>query len=479
MNREELEGSRKLFFTLLWVDIVATAIIGLNAFSTVGTLQDIHSGRTTVDQSLMSSFDFWDNLAKLTILTMIGVGIGLVKWLNACYSCAKNSIGASGLANEGWTTWGWLIPFFNLFKPYQVIAEIYKVGSPSYAGSEDWKRESGSGALLAWWIFWAITHFIMWMMFKTIMSSNFGENATMRGAIMATQLQAWTCVVSLAIAGMWFWVANLLTQRLLDRNAISANSPPLQYAYQTPASATRSAQPAPAPVTMPATSAPTRIIMSSNPAPTQPIDAQSPSPFDEDAVYEVVANEMDSGKMDKGLWTRLFAELDGDEKKVKIAYIKQRAEKLMAAERARVYELQRQQAEELARQDRNKEIEEEEKKRIEKLTVKARILERLERGESGPLSVDGFLDAVRRGDINGVSQLLDKEEMYAAARDSSTGNTALHIAVAEKNDAMIRLLIQAGAPVSVKNSYGLTPTDFAKEHPKLIAIFREEGVISL
>ena len=57
--------------------------------------------------------------------------------------------------------------------------------------------------------------------------------------------------------------------------------------------------------------------------------------FDEDAVYEVVANEMDSGRMDKGLWTRLFAELDGDEKKAKIAYIKQRVEKLMVVERAK------------------------------------------------------------------------------------------------------------------------------------------------
>jgi hypothetical protein len=75
--------------------------------------------------------------------------------------------------------------------------------------------------------------------------------------------------------------------------------------------------------------------------------------FDEDAVYEVVANEMDSGKMDKGLWTRLFVELDGDEKKTKIAYIKQRAEKLMAAERNRLQELARQQDEEVLRTEKS------------------------------------------------------------------------------------------------------------------------------
>jgi hypothetical protein len=298
MSRENLESSRKLFFILLWVDIVATAIIGLNAFSTVGTLRDIDAGRVSVDQSMLSSFDFWDNLAKLTILTLIGVGIGLVRWLNACYSYAKVTIGVSGLRNEGYTTWGWLIPVFNLFKPYQVISEIYKVGSPNYTSPEDWKHESGSGALLVWWIFWAITHLIMWVMARMIISSTFGESATMRGAIMANDLQAWACAVSLVFAGLWFWVANLLTQRLLDRNTVLANSPPLQYAYQAPISAIKAG-------------------------------SAMPMPLDQDAVYAIVASEMDSGKIDKGLWTRLFAECGGDERQVKVRYIKERAERLI------------------------------------------------------------------------------------------------------------------------------------------------------
>ena len=126
-----------------------------------------------------------------------------------------------------------------------------------------------------------------------------------------------------------------------------------------------------------------------------PATTYQASVLDEDAIYEIVANEMDSGKMDKGLWTRLYAEHDGDEKKIKIAYIKRRAEKLMAADRARIDELQRQHAEQIAQQERDKEIKEQERRRIEKLNVKARVLERLERGESGPLSSDEFLNAVK------------------------------------------------------------------------------------
>jgi hypothetical protein len=52
-------------------------------------------------------------------------------------------------------------------------------------------------------------------------------------------------------------------------------------------------------------------------------------------IYEAIANELECGETDKGLWTRLFAESNGDEKMTKVAYIKQRAAKLMEAERTR------------------------------------------------------------------------------------------------------------------------------------------------
>ncbi len=53
------------------------------------------------------------------------------------------------------------------------------------------------------------------------------------------------------------------------------------------------------------------------------------------SVYAAIAKELESGETDKGLWTRLFAEANGDEKMTKVAYIKQRAAKLMEAERTR------------------------------------------------------------------------------------------------------------------------------------------------
>jgi hypothetical protein len=145
--------------------------------------------------------------------------------------------------------------------------------------------------------------------------------------------------------------------------------------------------------------------------------------FDEDAVYEVVANEMESGKLDKGLWTRLFAETDGDEKKTKIAYIKQRAEKLMTAERTRLQELARQQAEEAARR---------EKLRLEGLPIREKLAqanltpELLEtiRQLSNTSNALTFLSNVRLNKTDQVSA--QRESTLRCCGDKRRGDSPAH-----------------------------------------------------
>lgn len=48
-------------------------------------------------------------------------------------------------------------------------------------------------------------------------------------------------------------------------------------------------------------------------------------------AYDIIAEELASGNLDRGLWTRLFAECDGDETNTKVQYIKHRANQLAAS----------------------------------------------------------------------------------------------------------------------------------------------------
>ncbi len=332
MNSEQLESGKKLFYVLLGVDIAVTALNGLNAFSTVGTLKDIESGTRAVDQSLLSSWENWKWFSRLMFLTWIGVGLGLVKWLNSCYRFAKDSLGATGFKNESWTAIGWIIPIFNLFKPYQIINEIYKAGAPAYTASGDWKKENSSGLLLTWWIFWAVTHFIGAWIGKQLLRGSTRGDVTLQQAIDGTELQAWACVTSIIIAGLWFVVANYLTMRLLQRAQVFKQADGAIEQPSAPNSGARNLAELSMSEAMRISAAPSTFAVPAA-TPLQPAAQVAEADAREASVaaeqfWSAALAEYDSSSRRPGLWARAFAEAQGNEAVAKANYLRYRADEL-------------------------------------------------------------------------------------------------------------------------------------------------------
>jgi hypothetical protein len=80
-----------------------------------------------------------------------------------------------------------------------------------------------------------------------------------------------------------------------------------------------------------AAQSPTTDAPNTSNQPTQPAHTAVHTDADESAIYAAIANELKSGNTDQGLWTRLFAECDGDENRTKALYIAQRARQLGVA----------------------------------------------------------------------------------------------------------------------------------------------------
>ena len=68
----------------------------------------------------------------------------------------------------------------------------------------------------------------------------------------------------------------------------------------------------------------------------------------------------------------------------------------------------------------------------------------------------------------------DSEEFFIAAdkgakldvKDKFEGETALHLASRNEHLEVVKLLIERGADINIKNNEGETPLDFAKKRPK-------------
>ena len=140
--------------------------------------------------------------------------------------------------------------------------------------------------------------------------------------------------------------------------------------------------------------------------------------IDKDHVYRQIAEELETGSTDKGLWIRLFAECGGDEKQTKVLYIKQRAVRLIAAERLRL--------EQTARDK----------------TAQAENLEQVQR-EASDIADPRLVAAVLDGNWATVSKLL--REGAKPIGDDENGNSLLDLARKRRDKQMIQLLESYGA----------------------------------
>jgi hypothetical protein len=443
MNKEKLESAKNLFFIALGIDIVVTALVMISTFWGIGVIKDIRAGRITADQSTISTLEFWDSFAKLMLLTMLGVGLGLVKWLNACYGYAKESIGASGFKNDGWTLGAWIIPFLNFFKPYQVINEIYKAGSTTYVIPDEWKKESGSGLLLTWWIFWVLLHLLGAIFFRSVS----GADMVSIGAV---GIHTWFYGLSLIVSGLWLVVAGRLTHRLLGRQLADGNSllprqpervvtqmATLQHVIHpiqasSPSSALNQSFSKP---TL-STSDHAGTNAHSSTANAQSADVMTLDNVTEEDHWATAMAEVESGQRRPGVWGKAFAESDGDETKAKVVYLKARVQQLTDAVRALKAKEEAEKQEEI---------------------LKAQAAVRADE-ESLEQSIRQFLTSgtISLGQIRRLIQHSDKARIVNLA-DTVRGNTLLHICAESDMLEEVNALLISGAESQISNNKGLRP----------------------
>lgn len=276
MNDEQLESAKNAFFIALGIDMAVTAVALASDLWAVNVFEGVAANRS------VGYIDFWIKFSALMVLTWLGVGWTLASWLGTCYTFAKETLKVTGLLHERWKVWGWIVPGLNLFKPYQVVNEIYKVGAVGGVESGDWKKSSGSIALLTWWIVWVISHLVQTAIGKIVLRNPSLDSLTRSDVVGYYYTSIFLCSISLVVAGLWFVVAGSLTRRLQERSAKPFVRP----------------------------------VVSTNAAKAQ----------EDNDAYAAALAEIEEDRLDKGVWARSFAESGGDESKAKALYIKARAE---------------------------------------------------------------------------------------------------------------------------------------------------------
>lgn len=104
------------------------------------------------------------NDSRQFVLAMAGLAVYLmtaIVFLRWVYCSNRN---ASSLVDDkleftpGWAVGWYFVPFANLWKPYQVMAEIFKASHPDFVN--DWTSASAPSVTSRWWTLWILGNII-------------------------------------------------------------------------------------------------------------------------------------------------------------------------------------------------------------------------------------------------------------------------------------------------------------------------------
>lgn len=182
--------------------------------------------------------------------------------------------------------------------------------------------------------------------------------------------------------------------------------------------------------------------------------------INEDEIYARVAEEIESDSVNKGLWTRLFVECDGDTQKTELLYIKQRVDTMITTQKLEYERLQT-----LAEQAQSQ-LQREQIFAAHKKLFFETLPEKLEILYKSHISVI-FWDRVRMGKVDDVQIMLEAEPRLAYMMNAD-GDTPLDVAVRSKNKQMTELLL------AVKAAIMPLPNDRSRQMFKSIALMKRK-----
>ena len=139
--------------------IVTCVVYGLHMLVTFGVLDMVSRQEAGQFVSQVELDDIVQGLDGMTILLFfvyIPTVVSFLMWLHR----ASRNLQSLGSYNQrfspGWAVGWWFIPIMWFFRPYQVVAEVWRGSNPNAPLDVDWKRGAVSALLGWWWGLWIV-----------------------------------------------------------------------------------------------------------------------------------------------------------------------------------------------------------------------------------------------------------------------------------------------------------------------------------
>ena len=189
-NRDRAKNATICFYIMLGMYVVMLISDFMEYRLLTGDLMSLYNGAEANDNRQLI-------IAVISFGAQIALIITFIQWLRRGYHNLHKAGVKNLIASEGWAAGAWFVPILNLFRPYQIMKEIWdhtkKYGNDlstdnSFEDYEaDSSSQSGSDSTVGlWWAFWiisSITANISYQMVKNGETMETFQNSSLLGIV--------------------------------------------------------------------------------------------------------------------------------------------------------------------------------------------------------------------------------------------------------------------------------------------------------
>lgn len=138
---------------LIWIILGIHTISIISSFLQLNLLQNAAIGNEISDTEANMNDIREQTIGVLFLIAFIISGITFIQWFRRAYF-NLHLLNKRLNYNEGWAAGSWFVPFLNLFRPYQIMQELYHETRLILLRNKTNFNSTFSSKYLGWW--WAL-----------------------------------------------------------------------------------------------------------------------------------------------------------------------------------------------------------------------------------------------------------------------------------------------------------------------------------
>jgi len=163
---------------LIWIALAMNCISFISSYFQYDLLQTAANGGEISAEAVTSNDNREQAIGIIQIIVFVVSAITFIQWFRRAYfnlHLRVNHLSHS----EGWAAGCWFMPIVNLFRPYQIMKELFQATHFFLKRNEVHTREHFSmPSLSLWWTFWIIDRFFGQFVLKYSLKADTIEELT-------------------------------------------------------------------------------------------------------------------------------------------------------------------------------------------------------------------------------------------------------------------------------------------------------------